>query len=74
MQRVLDIDLDFLVQDVVYWPNTDVRPDPTEHPAWPTEDALGFLTERCGLSRAGSRTSTAARPTGRGFRWSCRSQ
>jgi hypothetical protein len=52
MQRVLDIDLDFFVHEVVYWPDTDVRPDPTEHPVWPTEDALAFLTERCGLSRA----------------------
>jgi len=52
MQRVLDIDLDFFVQKVVYWPDPTVRTDPTEHPVWPTDDALAFLTERCGLRRA----------------------
>jgi hypothetical protein len=49
MQRVLDIDLDFFVFDVVFWPDQSTRPDPEEHQVWPDTDALSFLRNRCGL-------------------------
>lgn len=50
MQRVLDIDLDFFVHDVVYWPEDGTRPDPDLHPVWQEEEAFRFLRERCALS------------------------
>lgn len=49
MRRVLDIDLDFFVEDVVYWPDQSTRPDPELHRVWPEDDALRFLCDRCGL-------------------------
>lgn len=49
MHRVLDIDLDFFVHDVVYWPDQNVRPDPQDHPVWAVAEAVDFLRERCGL-------------------------
>jgi hypothetical protein len=51
MQRVLDIDLDFFVYEVVYWPDPTVRADADEHPVWEIDDAIAFLRERCGLNR-----------------------
>jgi len=47
MQRVLDLDLDFFVGEVVYWPDQSVRPDPEWHPVWKDDVALSFLRERC---------------------------
>lgn len=49
MQRVLDIDLDFFVFEVVHWPDTSTRPDPDIHPVWSDSDALKFLRNRCKL-------------------------
>jgi hypothetical protein len=50
MQRVLDIDLDFFVSPVVYWPESDARPEPDEYEVWATDDALTFLRDQCGLT------------------------
>jgi hypothetical protein len=49
MQRVLDIDLDFFVSDVLHWPDESSRPDPEEHQVWSNTDALTFLRDRCRL-------------------------
>jgi hypothetical protein len=49
VQRVLDLDLDFFVKDVVYLPDQTTRPDPEWYSAWSDEEALGFLRGRCGL-------------------------
>lgn len=51
VQPVLDIDLDFFVENVVYWPDNDTRPDPEEHPVWSETAALRFLREQCGLQQ-----------------------
>ena len=51
MQRVLDVDLDFFVRDVVYWPGDDAeRRDPADYAPWTVEDSIAFLRDRCGLS------------------------
>jgi hypothetical protein len=53
MQRVLDLDLDFFVHDVAHWRDReDGRLDDRNFPAWPLEDALAFLADRCELSGA----------------------
>jgi hypothetical protein len=53
VQRVLDIDLDFFVRGVAHWRDRDDgRLDQEDFPAWPLEDALAFLTDRCGLTGA----------------------
>lgn len=49
MQRVLDIDLDFFVYNVVYWTSSEERPDGDHHPVWPVDEALTYLREQCGL-------------------------
>lgn len=46
--RVLDLDMDLFVSEVVYWPQQD-RPDPEHYMPWPEERVQEFL-ERCGLS------------------------
>jgi hypothetical protein len=53
MHRVLDIDLDFFVLDVVYWPPDEpgFRPEPDELPVWSVDDAIGFLRAHCGLDK-----------------------
>jgi hypothetical protein len=51
MQRILDIDLDFFVRGVVYWPDQNARPDPEDHPVWAVDEAIEFLRERCRLER-----------------------
>ena len=50
MTRILDLDLDFFVHEVVYWPDSDDRPDSDEHPVWAIDDVTAFLRGRCGLS------------------------
>jgi hypothetical protein len=50
MQRVLDIDLDFFVEDPVFWPPSDERCDPDEHPVWVESEVAAFLNERCGVT------------------------
>jgi hypothetical protein len=50
MQRVLDIDLDFFVTPVVFWPQSDDRPGADDHEVWPIDEALSFLGDRCGLT------------------------
>jgi hypothetical protein len=50
VQRVLDIDVDFFVEPTVYDPDEDdERPDPNQHTVWPTDTAMAFLREQCGL-------------------------
>lgn len=49
VRRVLDIDLDFFVTPPVYWPGDAGRPDPNEYTVQPTDAALDFLRDRCGL-------------------------
>lgn len=46
--RVLDIDLDFFVENPVDMPAGE-RPDAADHPVWDAADAVAFLRERCGL-------------------------
>ena len=48
--RMLDIDLDFFVRGVAYWPTQTERLDDTDYPAWSLEDAIVFLEERCALT------------------------
>jgi hypothetical protein len=50
MQRILDIDLDFFVEDPVYWPPSQERCDPDEHPVWPESEVRSFLDRQCGVS------------------------
>jgi hypothetical protein len=50
VNRVLDIDLDFFVSPVVYWPSDEGRPPDDEYEVWPIDDALAFLRDRCGLA------------------------
>ena len=46
MQRVLDLDLDFFVQRVVFWPPDDQRADPEEHKvALGVDTLLEILTD-----------------------------
>src|SRR3954451_4096317 len=49
MQRVLDIDLDFFVVPAAHYPDYESRLSADEYRVWPTDDALAFLRERCGL-------------------------
>lgn len=52
MQHVLDVDLDFFVEDPVHYPPGEGRrPEPAEHPVSDVGAALGFLREQCGLRR-----------------------
>lgn len=46
--RILDIDLDFFVENPVIMPG-DGRPDVAEHSIWSASDARAFLRNRCGL-------------------------
>jgi hypothetical protein len=51
MQRVLDIDLDFFVEPIVYFAEGgDERPDPGEHTVRPADGAIELLRARCGLT------------------------
>lgn len=54
--RVLDLDLDFFLDKVLYGRGPDAaRPDPSEANPWDESDVRGFLERRCRLSRS-SRT------------------
>lgn len=47
---MLDIDLDFFVDDPVHWRSSrDERVSDDDHPTWTVDDALNFLEDRCGL-------------------------
>lgn len=51
MLKILDIDMDFFVEDVAYWRQLDgSRLDPNEFPPWNVERAVMFLEEQCLLS------------------------
>ena len=50
MQRVLDIDLDFFVEDPGFYVDIDQRLDATEHPVWSEAEILDFLSDRCGIN------------------------
>lgn len=51
MQRVLDIDLDFFVEEVAHWrAYDDERLDTAEYPPWDMDVALAFLQDQCGLT------------------------
>ena len=50
VQRILDIDLDFFVERVMYFRQNDgTRPAADEYPVWSIEAVLEFLHERCAL-------------------------
>ncbi|MEH0353505.1 MULTISPECIES: UPF0489 family protein [Rhodococcus] len=51
VQRILDIDLDFFVTPVVYWPEDNERPPAEDYSVWPIDQALDFLRNRCGLTQ-----------------------
>jgi hypothetical protein len=52
VRRVLDIDLDFFVEDVANWRSYDAdRLDSEEFPPWNKDLALQFLRDRCGLTQ-----------------------
>jgi hypothetical protein len=50
VQRVLDIDVDFFVEPVVFQPLPGTRPDPATHSVWPVDSAVAFVRERCGVA------------------------
>jgi len=50
--RVLDIDLDFFLDEVAHWINADAgRLDAADYPPWTTEKTLRFLETQCKLTR-----------------------
>ena len=51
MQRVLDIDLDFFLEDCCPLAEPGQRPNLTEHEPWAAENVRTFLETRCLLSR-----------------------
>jgi hypothetical protein len=53
MQRVLDLDLDFFVENPAHWQRKEGgRLDPEGHRVWPIDEALAFLRDRCSLEAA----------------------
>jgi hypothetical protein len=49
--RVLDLDLDFFMDDAVHFIPIDApRPDPSEYTSWSVDDSLAYLRDRCRLS------------------------
>ncbi|MDQ7041111.1 MAG: UPF0489 family protein [Rhodothermus sp.] len=48
--RILDIDLDFFLNKVQFWPGFGRPADPELHP-WPPHKVRDFLEHRCGLRR-----------------------
>jgi hypothetical protein len=58
--RVLDIDLDFFLDAIVFWPQGDERPGDDEgYDPWPEDAVRAFLESRCLLTTS-SPTSGAA--------------
>ena len=52
MKRILDVDLDFFVWNVVSdRVRTDPRPSAEEHPPWTIDEAIQFLTQCCKLDK-----------------------
>lgn len=50
MPRILDIDLDFFVKEIVYGETNGPRPDPNIYPPWPIKKAKSYLRNNLGLS------------------------
>lgn len=50
--RVLDIDLDFFLEDCCPLAAPGERPDPEGHAPWPDEPVTAFLEQQCGLDAA----------------------
>lgn len=50
--RVLDIDLDFFLEDCCPLAAYGERPDSEGHMPWPRQDVVAFLEKQCGLSAA----------------------
>ena len=47
--RVLDIDLDFFLEEAVHYSQAGIRPDDQDYPPWPEAKTRSFLRNRLGL-------------------------
>lgn len=51
MTRILDLDLDFFLEEAAHWRDAGSgRLDPEDYPPWSRDDALAFLRDRCKLT------------------------